>query len=154
REQRFRTAAEMRRALNGTDQATTVSSRSEADTVLFPPASAPSPNVAPSTAVAGQQTVPKPVTHALNESTVVRAAVVARKRRFPAWAIAAIVLAVIGVGAGAFYAFRQRQAPPAATQISVAPENNLKPAASPSVQAQQPEQKAATDELKAAAEEE
>ncbi|PWT81782.1 MAG: serine/threonine protein kinase, partial [Acidobacteria bacterium] len=45
REQRYRSAAEMQKALTSTDQATTVSSRAEAATVLFPPARtvAPSP---------------------------------------------------------------------------------------------------------------
>src|SRR5882672_6072345 len=54
REQRYRTAAEMRRALDGTDQAATVSSRGEAATMLFPPDAAAQ---SAATHVAGQKTV-------------------------------------------------------------------------------------------------
>lgn len=69
KEQRFATAAEMRRALQRTEQTSTVINRSEAQTVLRPPAvstiTAPATqmNAEQPTAVAGETTVVRPLTN-------------------------------------------------------------------------------------------
>jgi eukaryotic-like serine/threonine-protein kinase len=68
KEQRFASAAEMRKALHRTDQTATVINRSEAQTILRPPAvstvSAPATqmNAEQATAVAGETTVVRPLT--------------------------------------------------------------------------------------------
>ena len=89
REQRYATAAEMRSALHGADQASTVVDRAEAQTVLFPPP--PTTVITPTQTVAHQQTVAS-----TGETTVVRS----RKRRqvIPI-AISAGVLMVVAFGA-------------------------------------------------------
>jgi serine/threonine protein kinase len=69
REQRYATAADMRNALRGANQASTVVDRSEAQTVLFPPP--PSTVIAPGNATT-QTVVGQPTVGATGETTVVR----------------------------------------------------------------------------------
>lgn len=109
RDQRYRNAAEMRRALQqGDTETTTVTSRSEANTVLFPSASA---TVSP-THKGGRQTAgfsnptPPQATSTTGETTVVARPA---KRRGGIWVAAAGVVLLIA-GAGAFYAYQKRQA--------------------------------------------
>ena len=100
RDQRYATAVEMRRAMQGTDQAATVTNRAEAQTVLFSPP-APTASVATQQA-AGQDTVNT------GESTVVRRAKVAGPRRLLPWALSAAIVFLLTAGAWGFYAFQRR----------------------------------------------
>lgn len=106
REQRYATAADMRSALHGADQASTVVDRGEAQTVLFPPP--PTTVTTPTQTVAHQPTVAS-----TSETTVVRP----RKRSqvFPI-AVSAVVLLLVACGALGFYMFQKRDEP--ATQIA------------------------------------
>jgi serine/threonine protein kinase len=111
REQRYANAADMRKALQGNEQASTVIERGEAQTVLFPP---PATTVAvPTQTVATPQTV-----SATGETTVVRRKESGPRRAFPI-AISAAVLVLVACGAFGLYAFRNRsdsvsQVPPEA----------------------------------------
>ena len=100
REQRYASAADMRKALHSTEQASTVVERGEAQTVLFPP---PPNTVAPST-----QTVATPRTvAATGETTVVRRKEGGPGKLVPV-AIAAIVLVLVVCGAFGLYALKNR----------------------------------------------
>lgn len=105
REQRYPNAAAMRRALQGTEDAT-ISNRSEANTVLFPPAA---PLLADPTVVNVTQptvhAVGTPATLAPGETTVVRGSHPAA-RRTPTWLFPTAALALLLVGAACFYAYR------------------------------------------------
>ena len=100
RDQRYASAAEMRKALQRTDQATTVTNRAEAQTVLFPP-SAPTPSAA-TRQVARQDTVNT------GETTVVRGTKVDGARRLLPWALSAVAVLVLAAGAWGFYALQRR----------------------------------------------
>ena len=103
REQRYSTAAEMRKALQGTEQASTVVERGEAQTVLFPP---PATTVAvPTQTVATPRTVSAP-----GETTVVRSKQGGPRRVFPI-AVSAVVLVLVACGALGFYALQKRNEP-------------------------------------------
>lgn len=111
RDQRYGSAAEMRRALHGTDQAATMTNRAEAQTVLFSP---PAPSPVATQQVARQETV------STGETTVLRRAKVAGPRRLLPWALSAAAVVLLAVGAWGFYAFQGRnsstlQLPNAAT---------------------------------------
>ncbi|HEV7798113.1 MAG TPA: protein kinase [Pyrinomonadaceae bacterium] len=97
RDQRYPTAAAMRDALKGTEEAATLTGRSEAATVLLAPS-------APTLADARLDT--KPTVLKAGETTVVRPAVAGSKRR--AWALGVGAVVLIGVLFGAFYAFQHR----------------------------------------------
>ncbi len=105
REQRYATAADMRRALHEAEQASTVVNRGEAQTVLFP---TPPPKTVPvqTQTVASAQTVGP-----TGESTVVRPKVSGPGRLVPV-AILAVVLLLVG-GAFGFFALKKRQEPEA-----------------------------------------
>jgi hypothetical protein len=119
REQRYSTALAMRRALQGVDEAVTVSSRGEANTVLFPQPAVAAPTGASTTQVNSNQ----PTVHAANqdtihvvdqaanvhagETTVVRPPAVLKKGA-PGWLWPVAALVLLLVGAGAFYALRQQ----------------------------------------------
>ncbi|HEV8430566.1 MAG TPA: protein kinase [Pyrinomonadaceae bacterium] len=100
REQRYATAADMRKALHGADQASTVVERGEAQTVLFPQP--------PTTIAVPTQTVATPKTVAANgETTVVRRQRGGPRLVFPI-AISAAVLVLVACGALGFYALKNR----------------------------------------------
>jgi serine/threonine protein kinase len=101
REQRFASAADMRKVLHRTEQTSTVVNRSEAQTVLRPPAIA-STSVGGSTQpVANQQTV------ATGETTVVRPLVGGSRRRVLPWVLSGAALALVGVCVLGFYFVRR-----------------------------------------------
>ncbi|HEX7332598.1 MAG TPA: protein kinase [Pyrinomonadaceae bacterium] len=101
REQRYATAADMRTALHGADQASTVVNRGEAQTVLFPPP--PTTVTAPTQTVAQRQTVAS-----TGETTVVRP----RKRSavIPI-VVSTVVLVLVACGALGFYLYQKRDEP-------------------------------------------
>lgn len=98
RDQRYPDAAEMRRALQQAGSAATVASRSEANTVLFPPAI---PTVSGNTRRIAQQP-----TLQTGETTVVGEP---RKRAGSRWVILAAAVMVLIAGVGGFYAYQQRK---------------------------------------------
>ncbi|HEU4874903.1 MAG TPA: protein kinase [Pyrinomonadaceae bacterium] len=112
REQRYATAADMRNALRGADQASTVVDRGEAQTVLFPP---PPPTVIAPVNATTQTVVGQPTVAATGETTVVRP----RKRSqvIPV-AISAAVLLLVAFGALGFYALQKKRNEPI-TQVTV-----------------------------------
>jgi serine/threonine protein kinase len=97
REQRFASAARMRRALYGTEEVSTVVNRAEAQTVLFPR------GAAPTVAVPTQTEVRQP-TVAAGETTVFRRS--SRGKAIPIISSAAVLLLVLS-GALGFYAWRK-----------------------------------------------
>ncbi|MDQ3472805.1 MAG: serine/threonine protein kinase, partial [Acidobacteriota bacterium] len=107
REQRFRHAAEMRRALHQ-EMESTLTNRSEANTVLFPAAS-PAPTLA---GEAARETVgfvaptKPPTVPPTGETTLVAKPA---RRRGVTWAVIVALVVLIG-GAGAFYAYQKRKA--------------------------------------------
>ncbi len=108
REQRPTTAAAMRRALQGSGEAATVSNRSEANTVLFPPATpittpATEANVARQTIhpVVSKNTVPP------GETTVVRSQQPGKSSK-PSWVLPAAAGLVLAATAGGFYVYQNR----------------------------------------------
>lgn len=104
REQRYATAADMRKALHGAETASTVVDRGEAQTVLFPPPpTVISPVTTPTQPVARQETVA-----ATGETTVVRPK---RSSRVIPIAVSAAVLLLVACGALGFYALKQRNEP-------------------------------------------
>jgi len=127
REQRYATAADMRKALHGTEQASTVVERGEAQTVLFPPP--PTTVAVPTQTVATPQTVP-----ATGETTVVRA-----KQRGPGKlvpiAISAAVLVVVACGAFGLYALKKHNEPPVSQLAVESPTPIGGPASTPTPEA-------------------
>jgi hypothetical protein len=111
REQRYATAADMRRALHEAEQASTVVNRGEAQTVLFP---TPPPKTVPvpTQTVASAQTVGP-----TGETTVVRPRDGGPRRLVPV-AISVAVLVLVACGALGFYAFKKHNEPemPVATE--------------------------------------
>jgi serine/threonine protein kinase len=104
REQRYATAAEMRRAFQEAEQASTVVNRGEAQTVLFP---APPPKTVP----VSTQTVASPRTVGpTGETTVVRPRDGGPKRWVPV-AISAAVVVLVACFALGFYAFKKHDNP-------------------------------------------
>ena len=93
REQRFSSALEMRKALHRTS---TVISRSEAQTILRPPASI-TIQAQPTQMVAQEPTV------ATGETTVVRPLVAASRRRVVPWVLSGIALFVVAASVLGFY---------------------------------------------------
>jgi serine/threonine protein kinase len=100
REQRYATAADMRKALHETEQASTVVNRGEAQTMLFPPPA--STMTSPTHTVASQNTVKT------GETTVVRPIGRGSARRVLPWALPAAALLVLACGVFAFYALQKR----------------------------------------------
>ncbi|HEV8370675.1 MAG TPA: protein kinase [Pyrinomonadaceae bacterium] len=105
REQRFLSAAEMRKALHRTEQTATVINRGEAQTVLRPPTT---PTVAASTLAASTQAVGQQRTVATGETTVVRPLAGGTRRRLFPWLLAASALLVIATIGFGFYMMQKR----------------------------------------------
>jgi serine/threonine protein kinase len=100
RDQRYATAADMRKALHATEQASTVVDRAEANTVLFP---SPAKTVAsPTQAATNHATV------RTGETTVVRPVHDRRGPRVLPWALSLVGLLVLACGVFAFIALRNR----------------------------------------------
>ena len=112
REQRYATAAEMRRAFHEAEQASTVVNRGEAQTVLFP-APPPKTVAVPTRTLAAQQT-----TTSTGETTAVRPRVGGPRRIIPL-AISAGVLVLVAFGALGFYALKRNNEP----EVQVASES-------------------------------
>jgi serine/threonine protein kinase len=125
REQRYATAADMRKALHETDQATTVVNRGEAQTVLFPP---PSTKVgsAPTQTVVGQNTVKT------GETTVVRPINAGPGRRPLPMVLSAVALLVLACGVLGFYMW-QKKDDRGAAQVTNVTTASPSPAVSPAV---------------------
>ena len=102
REQRYATAADMRRALDESEQASTVVSRGEAQTMLFPPAGAATVPT-PTQTVASQNTIKT------GETTVVKP-VVARgsSRRLLPVGLSAAVIILVACGVFGFYMWQKK----------------------------------------------
>ena len=102
REQRYATAADMRRALDESEQASTVVSRGEAQTVLFPPAGAATVPT-PTQTVASQNTIKT------GETTVVKP-IVARGsgRRLLPVGLSAAVIILVACGVFGFYMWQKK----------------------------------------------
>lgn len=101
RDQRYPTAAAMRAALNGTEEAATLVGKSEAATVLLGPSAATL--TSPANTTEAQPTLLK-----TGETTVVRPASVEGKKRFAPWAMGIAAVLLIGILFGGFYAYQQR----------------------------------------------
>jgi eukaryotic-like serine/threonine-protein kinase len=100
RDQRYANAAEMRKALHETEQASTVVDRGEANTVLFP---APAKTVAAATqAATNYETVRS------GETTVVRPIQNRRGLRVLPWALSLVGLLLLACGVFAFVALQKR----------------------------------------------
>jgi serine/threonine protein kinase len=124
RDQRYASAAEMRDALHGTGQSSTVISRGEAQTVLFPPSGA-------KMLVAQTETVEKQPTIKAGETTVVRNLVGAQRRGVMPWALSAVALVVVAMGVMCIYWFQKHGA--AQVESSSSPTVINSPASSPSI---------------------
>ena len=135
RDQRYATAADMRKDLHAANRVATVVDRGEAQTVLFP-ASAASTVATPTATVAGRQTVP------VGETTVVRP--VAERRRILPWVASGAAVLLLACGVLAFLAIQNRNG--SVVQAPLSPETTA--TATPSV-APTPD-----DEAQAQAEEE
>jgi hypothetical protein len=122
REQRYATAADMRRALDETEQASTIVNRGEAQTVLFPTAA---PTVATPT-----QTVTSQKTVKTGETTVVRPIAAGSGRRVLPLALSAAALLVLGCGVLGFYLWQKRDGGGVVQMTTVAPAPVASPAAS------------------------
>jgi serine/threonine protein kinase len=96
KEQRFTSAAEMRKALHRTEQTATVINRSEAQTVLRPP-------VAATIGTAPTQAIPQQPTMAAGETTVVRPLMSGSRRRVLPWMLSGAALLVVGACVLGFY---------------------------------------------------
>jgi eukaryotic-like serine/threonine-protein kinase len=136
REQRYASAAEMRKALQGGSKAATVTNSAEAATVLFPSGATTIPIASPT----------QKVTTALTgETTVISGSAGPAKRRISPWASAAAAVILLGAGFGAFYAYQHRSG---ATQVSapgVQPSSATVPSVSPSATASPADNKATAD---------
>src|ERR1043166_77488 len=101
REQRYATAAGMRAALKGTEEAATLISRGEAATVLQPPSSGTLANTQSADAVATMLKT--------GETTVVQQRPPVARKRVAPWAIGVAAVVLIGVLFGGFYSYQKRK---------------------------------------------
>ena len=100
KDQRYATAAEMRKALHRTEQTSTVINRGEAQTVLRPP-------VAPAIAAETTRLVDRHSTVATGETTVVRPLVTQTRRRALPWVLSGGALVLVAACVLGFYATRK-----------------------------------------------
>ncbi|MCM3902322.1 MAG: protein kinase [Pyrinomonadaceae bacterium] len=121
RDQRYTSAAEMRKAFKGVGSEATVSNRTEANTVLFPAAA---PAIAPQTRVNAQQVTlqsGEQATVQSGETTVVRKT---GEAPWNHWVVTAAAVVLLVGGVGGFYAYQRRNngsksETPAINQISM-----------------------------------
>ena len=142
REQRFPSAAQMRKALDGLEQSATVLNRTEAETVLFTPTEAPAVS-APTTPQAGRKTA------ITGETTVVRPQVAQAGHRASKWGIAAAVIIIGCAGVGAFYAFQRRAGSDATPAVNI---SNPSPTETTQTPMPEPQQAVQPEAVGAAAE--
>jgi len=121
REQRYASAAEMRKALHGTDQASTIVNRNEAQTVLFPQGA---PTVASPT-----QPITRQRTLVGSETTVVKPSVGSNRKYVPL-AISGGVIAILAACVFGFYTYQKRSV--SVVQLTPTPEVTT-PTPSPAV---------------------
>jgi protein kinase len=100
RDQRFASAAEMRKALHRTEQTSTVINRGEAQTVLRPP-------VAATIASETTRLIDRQPTVAAGETTVVRPLSSGSRRRILPWVLSGGALAVVAACVLGFYVMRR-----------------------------------------------
>jgi serine/threonine protein kinase len=100
REQRYASAADMRKALHETEQASTIVNRGEAQTVLFPQ---PAKTVAPAT-----QTARSHETVRTGETTIVRPVQNRSGLRVLPWAASLVGLLLLACGVFALFALQKR----------------------------------------------
>ena len=124
RDQRFASAADMRKALHGSHDVSTVVNRGEAQTVLFPRA-------APTAAIPTQTEVRQPTVAAAGETTVVRPA--SRGKSFSILASAAALLVALSCILG-FYAWHKSSEDTAA-QLTATPSPAATASPSPTAEA-------------------
>ena len=127
KEQRFASAAEMRKALQRTEQTSTVINRSEAQTVLRPPAvstvatPATQMNAEQPTAVAGETTVVRPLSAGSGRSML-------------PWMLSGAALLVVAACVLGFYVIRKPDdAVVHLTEPTPSPSSTIEPSASPIV---------------------
>jgi hypothetical protein len=135
REQRYATAADMQRAFTQSEQASTVVSRGEAQTVLFPPAAASTVGTPAPTAVTPTQTVVSQNTIKSGETTVVKPVVAGGSgRRFLPLGLSAVALILVACGVFGFFMWQKKKGENVVqvmTNPTPAPE--VSPVASPAV---------------------
>jgi len=148
REQRYASADEMRKALEGAEQATTIVDRGEAQTVLFPPP--PTTVTTPTQTVAGQPTVAT-----TGETTVVRRRDGGGPRRLIPIAALVAGLVLLVCGAVGYFALHKSNGPTdPVTNVTVTPIGGpaqSTPSPTPETKASLPEQKNVAPEMQAAA---
>jgi eukaryotic-like serine/threonine-protein kinase len=134
REQRYATAADMRKALHGTDQATTVVNRGEAQTVLFPPPSAAKtvPAQPANTGAVPTQTAVGQNTVKTGDTTVVRPVSAGPGRRMLPVALSAVALLILACGVFGFVVWRKNHRGDL-VQINSVTTATPTPAASPAI---------------------
>jgi serine/threonine protein kinase len=131
REQRFRTAAEMRRSLHQGDFESTVTNRSEANTMLFPAAGGAAPTQTHDSArhtVGLAAPTKSPTSPPIGETTLVAKPA---RRRSATWAVVAIAAVVLIGGAGGFYAYQKRKSAAPAAVLPPAPSPATSPVTGP-----------------------
>jgi hypothetical protein len=151
REQRYATAADMRRSLHESEQATTVVNRGEAQTVLFPPPPKTVGAPAAQSAAHATQAGTRHETIRTGETTVVRPVVGGGGRRVLPLALSAVALLVLACGVLAFFMLKKRD--DHVVQATPTPSPVASPAAlMPSPEPSPTEAPEADDEEEAAAE--
>jgi serine/threonine protein kinase len=124
RDQRYPTAAEMRKALEGAEQASTVVNRGEAQTVLLPPPPSTKTGATPTHTVVSQNTVKT------GETTVIRPINSRPGRRLLPWALSAAALLVLACGVFGFYALQRHNGDNVVQMTNLGPSPAPSPAAS------------------------
>jgi serine/threonine protein kinase len=134
REQRYATAADMQRAFTESEQASTVVSRGEAQTVLFPSAPASTVSAPAPTAATPTQTLASHNTIKTGETTVVKPIVAGGGgRRLLPVALSVIALMLVACGVFGFYMWQKEKGE---NIVQVTTTASPTPAASPAETAQ------------------
>jgi hypothetical protein len=131
REQRYATAADMRKALHGTDQATTVVNRGEAQTVLFPTPPAQQ-TVRPQNIAAPTQTAAVQHTVQTGDTTVVRPVNAGPGRRMLPVALSVVALLILACGVFGFFIWQKKNRSDL-VQVNTVTTASPTPAASPAI---------------------